>query len=126
MKIQVRVNGPKAVIVVRNVSLRDTLNQVLFTPYPGKRFIVRMVTVIADTITGTVSTPPQYKITNSVNDIVAAGAIAPTTQGAALVNTVVVGNNVVENLKPLLLDKTVAAVGGTAFKADLIIEGQIY
>lgn len=98
-------------------------SQTLFTPFNGKLFVPTRVVTRTRKVGGTITTQPQFKITDGTNDIVAAAANMNANEGRAKNLTVVV-DRVVQYGSPLTLTKTVAAAGtNPVFTGDVVIEG---
>lgn len=110
-------------LVFKNIDMKSTASDVLFTPFNGKRFIVTRVVTRTRKRAGTIDTEPLAKLTDGTNDIVAAVAMTNVNEGRAK-NLTVVTDRVVDHDHPLTLTRTVAVAGaGSNIKMDLHIEG---
>lgn len=121
-----RIQNGQFLLIKRNVNLNVTAagsDTVFFKPFPGMKLVVTGVRTVTKRKTGTVTTAPQWKLTNTSVDIVAAAAQQNTTEGAAANLTVVTANNVVTNALPLTFVETVKQIGGTKYTADIIVTG---
>lgn len=98
----------------------------IFDPPPGREFKVARIYTRIRRIVGVVGTPPQFKLTNGTNDIMAAAAITgagPAANGNIQEFTATVNANTkIDSANPLRLQITVAQVGGTVYDFDVIVD----
>jgi hypothetical protein len=99
-------------------------NEILFTPFAGKTFVPTKIIAKTRKIVGTVTTPPQFKLTNGTADVLAAAALTTGVVGSPKA-TPITPTVPIDHTHPLTLVKTVAAAGSTVYKADLYIEGYL-
>lgn len=116
----------RKVLVFKNIDFTVTpASVILFTPFLGKLFFPTSVRTRTRTIGGTISTQPQFKITDGTNDIVAAATNMNANQGRGKLLTLVT-DRIPDNSNPLTLTTTVAAAGtNPVFTGDIIVEGII-
>lgn len=109
-----------------NIDLVDITpaSETLFVPFGDRVFVPTKLVVKTRKITGAVTTPPQFKLTNSSADVLAAGANTTGTVGYPKVVAITPVVPVTKDL-PLTLTKTVAAAGSTVYKVDLYVEGYL-
>lgn len=96
---------------------------VLFQPFNGKHFLPQRVTTYTRKTGGTITTQPQFKLTDGTNDLLAAGANMNANQGRYK-NVVITTDRPATYSAPLKLVIGTAAAGtAPVFKGDIIIEG---
>lgn len=98
----------------------------IFDPPPGATYKVSRIYTVIRRIVGVVGTPPQFKLTNGTNDIMAAAAITgagPAANGNVQEFTPTVNANTkIDAANPLRLQITVAQVGGTTYLFDVLVK----